>query len=66
MSRSTRFQVVAKITAAGVAAAAFVLAPLVTTAVAVADGDQDPGTSQTPPLPPVPPKDNPDGHIWID
>jgi hypothetical protein len=72
MSRTTTH--VAKVVAATVTAAAFVLAPLVTTGTALADGDQDPGTTQTTdttgttplPLPPLPPKDDPDGHIWID
>ena len=65
MSRTTRYPF-AKTVAATVTAAAFALAPLVTTGTALADGDQDPGTTQTPPLPPVPPKDDPNGHIWID
>ncbi|TDP97990.1 hypothetical protein [Labedaea rhizosphaerae] len=67
MSRTTtRVAKVAKVTAATVTAAAFVIAPLVTTGTALADGDPDPGTTQTTQLPPPPPKDDPDGHIWID
>lgn len=68
MSRTTRIQGVAKVVATAVTAAAFIMAPLVTTGIALADdGGQDPGTSQTPlPLPPTPPKDDPNGHIWID
>lgn len=53
-----------KIATASVAVAAFALAPLVTTGTALADGDQDPGTTQQ--LPPTPPKDDPNGHFWFD
>ena len=53
-----------KVVTASVVAAAFAIAPVISAGTALADGDQDPGTTQE--LPPPPPKDDPDGHFWLD
>jgi hypothetical protein len=67
MTASPRAHFLAKLAASSVAAAALVMTPLMSSGTSVADdgdGSGDPGT--TLPLPPLPPKDCPAGHIWID